>query len=304
MLKICANCSIEKNAQFFVAKQRGKEYLSSLCKECRREKARAYSRAHHHADPDRARKKRKRQRQKNLEKELAYGREYRRKIADGPPSVAEFKKCAKCETVKPSSDFYRKKDQKDGLRSRCKACDRSDVLNRTAEQREASRRHQKASYLRHAEKRRKENSEWLESNKDRRSSYRKRYIADNKKQLLKYARERYAKDKKRFNEAAREWRRKNPEAVLELSHRRRARLAGAGGQYTKKDIERIWKAQRGKCACCRTKLGEDVHRDHIVPISKGGTNEARNVQLLCGSCNRRKHAKDPIDFMQEMGFLI
>jgi 5-methylcytosine-specific restriction endonuclease McrA len=36
---------------------------------------------------------------------------------------------------------------------------------------------------------------------------------------------------------------------------------------------------------------ERLEYDHIIPVSKGGSNTARNIELRCESCNRRKGAK-------------
>lgn len=44
-----------------------------------------------------------------------------------------------------------------------------------------------------------------------------------------------------------------------------------------------------KCALCGTL--EDLQIDHILPIAKGGSNHIKNLQLLCGFCNRRKSDK-------------
>lgn len=47
-----------------------------------------------------------------------------------------------------------------------------------------------------------------------------------------------------------------------------------------------------KCQCCGSKpsKGNDVvlHIDHVIPFSKGGSNEAGNLQVLCSHCNIAK----------------
>ena len=84
----------------------------------------------------------------------------------------------------------------------------------------------------------------------------------------------------------------------------RSRLTGAGGTYTAEDIKAIYKAQRGRCGYCRASLKAGYEVDHIKAIARGGTNDRSNLQLLCETCNRRKHALDPIEFAQRMGLLL
>jgi len=51
----------------------------------------------------------------------------------------------------------------------------------------------------------------------------------------------------------------------------------------------VWRRDGGKCARCGSR--ENLEYDHIVPISKGGSNTARNIELLCEKCNRSKGAE-------------
>ena len=50
-------------------------------------------------------------------------------------------------------------------------------------------------------------------------------------------------------------------------------------------------AQGGKCMYCGRKPGIDLMDiDHKNPMSKGGSDSKRNLQVICRSCNTRKGA--------------
>jgi 5-methylcytosine-specific restriction endonuclease McrA len=51
----------------------------------------------------------------------------------------------------------------------------------------------------------------------------------------------------------------------------------------------VWRRDNGKCVQCGS--NENIEFDHVIPFSKGGADTARNLQLLCQSCNREKKDK-------------
>lgn len=52
----------------------------------------------------------------------------------------------------------------------------------------------------------------------------------------------------------------------------------------------VWKRDKGKCVTCGAT--DELHFDHIVPYSKGGTSlVAENIQLLCARHNLEKRDK-------------
>ena len=53
--------------------------------------------------------------------------------------------------------------------------------------------------------------------------------------------------------------------------------------------DKVWNRDGGKCVQCGS--NEKLEFDHIIPVSKGGANTYRNIQLLCEPCNRSKSAK-------------
>jgi len=50
----------------------------------------------------------------------------------------------------------------------------------------------------------------------------------------------------------------------------------------------VWRRDEGRCAQCGSQ--ENLEFDHIIPVSRGGANTERNLQLLCEPCNRSKAA--------------
>ena len=52
----------------------------------------------------------------------------------------------------------------------------------------------------------------------------------------------------------------------------------------------VWKRDKGKCVICGST--KNLHYDHDLPFSKGGSSiTEKNVRILCAKCNLKKHDK-------------
>jgi 5-methylcytosine-specific restriction endonuclease McrA len=72
--------------------------------------------------------------------------------------------------------------------------------------------------------------------------------------------------------------------------RRRAFKKGCVGTHTFGDWELLKKQYGYKCPCCgKTEPDIKLTEDHVIPLSKGGSNFIENIQPLCLPCNIRKH---------------
>lgn len=107
------------------------------------------------------------------------------------------------------------------------------------------------------------------------------------------------KNRAKLDAKRREWVKRNPEAAKSIARagwiNRRARNKAAG-KVSASDVRTIRSAK--VCAACGN---EHTHMeiDHKVALSRGGTNELSNLQLLCRPCNRSKWAKDMDEWAAE-----
>jgi len=56
--------------------------------------------------------------------------------------------------------------------------------------------------------------------------------------------------------------------------------------------KKVAAAQHWKCGRCHCMLDELYETDHIVPLFKGGTNDADNLQALCPDCHACKTGRE------------
>lgn len=102
-----------------------------------------------------------------------------------------------------------------------------------------------------------------------------------------------AENRDRVNEMERARRKGDLEHCRLLSRasaqRRRARIVGAGGTISAEVVCRVLARYGHTCAACGSSARLEI--DHAVALVAGGTNEERNLQVLCRSCNASKGAE-------------
>lgn len=234
--------------------------------------------------------------------------------------------CKKCNTSFPLSPEFWYKDKKavHGLSYICKGCAKAKSRQWHGDNREYAKERHAQYYLenieifqdyraKNAEKIAQQKHAWRQNNPDKVAEQKKRHAKRHQSKINTYHRKWYAHNRKRITEnitpeqraeaskRACAWAKANPEKVIEYTHRRRARLAGNGGDgFTKADKELQLRSQKGLCWWCGKEMDKDVTIDHIVPIKRGGPHDPRNIVLAHRSCNCSKKDKLPHEWSNRL----
>ena len=213
-----------------------------------------------------------------------------------------MKTCTNCQVPKPLVDFYMEKRVADGRQAQCKECMRKRkqqqrLANPTLDKefyhankdrlRQERRDRYKSPEVRAKE--RQQQREYYLKNRERLKAKVKAYAEANKAKISAYQKERrkHPDHVKAANERSRKYR-ANPENKAILAHRQMQytyRKLNAKGFSTKQQLQWRWEYYGGRCWICECEAKEF---DHVIPLTKGGSNWPANLRPICRSCNARK----------------
>ena len=91
----------------------------------------------------------------------------------------------------------------------------------------------------------------------------------------------------------------NSKLFRKQSRIRRVRKLNAKGSHTIDEWLKLKLLLGNHCLDC-WKTNVKLEQDHIIPLTKGGTDWLDNIQSLCSKCNGTKHAKYPVPNLIEL----
>ena len=244
----------------------------------------------------------------------------------------DTKTCSKCGETKARSEFHKHKASKDGLCPRCKVCrclEEKARNERNNPERVAETARRKA--IRDAGNRQcfdckkvlpatreffhgggkamglscrckectkpissaKSKKRWAENKESQSANYRKWRLKNQHIRTAKRRAER-ARDPQKFRDKEACYRSRNPEYGKAKENRRRAKQVKASGFFTDEQWQARLDYHGNSCAYCNST--EDLTIDHMIPLSRGGSQWASNLVPACRSCNSTKGDKTPIEF--------
>jgi len=162
---------------------------------------------------------------------------------------------------------------------------------------EQYKEYKRAHYLNNKERYNQKSREWYEANREKVAEYGRAYYAANKDAVKARFRSWLLRNAEHRREQKREYFQRNHEAMMAAVHRRRARLAAAPGSYTAAEWNDLCDRYGNKCLRCG--CAGPLTKDHIVPLSRGGSNDISNLQPLCSTCNKSKGAKS-VDYRPQV----
>lgn len=214
-----------------------------------------------------------------------------------------------------TAEFWNKQPRRtDGLDETCKACakkrardwyvanrERALITRKEYRERDPEKTRERRRIYREAnfEKVKAAETAWKAANVEKRIAYTAQWRLDNPEKAAALRKRDYENNIERIKQRARDWNKANPERVRARHIRRKALSRRIPGDFTGADVLRQFDRQERKCFYCRKNIADKQYEiDHLIPLSKGGTNFRENIVLACPRCNNAKRTKMPLDFIR------
>lgn len=223
--------------------------------------------------------------------------------------------CSACKEWKPCDEFHQRRldgvPVGDGYKSSCKDC--ANALRRSqrrddpeklrqaartyvAKNRERVRAIKQSHRKAHPERYNEALRAYRERHRERVNTAARVRRAANLEHYRAIGRASRDKHRAQRNAASRTYAKTHPEWSAAHVRARRARKYRAKGSHTEAEWELIKAQYQYTCLCCGRREPEIIlTRDHVIPLTQGGTDWITNIQPLCHSCNSSKNAQS-IDF--------
>lgn len=250
----------------------------------------------------------------------------------------QTKVCSRCKKELPATREYFQINRmgRYGLQSQCKRCRQTiaeENYEREAERKrkwyeknkDRLRKEAKEKYWNdksYREKKLKQNLRWRKLNPDKYKLSRAEHYLKNRDEIRARSKARYEEKKEEILNQMAEYRdqnrdrirayfrdyRQSPENKEKIrlwksiaKMRRRTREAGLPIELTLEQWEECLNYFEHSCAYCGRK-DDTLHKEHFIPVIKGGEFTVNNIIPSCGPCNSSKHIKDFFDWYPEQHF--
>lgn len=113
--------------------------------------------------------------------------------------------------------------------------------------------------------------------------------------VLANLKQRYAEKRELYRGRVARYQAEHPGKASAVANSTRAKKAGATGGHTLEQWEALLASCRHLCLYCGTQRAST--RDHIIPLSRGGSDWISNIAPACRKCNAKKHDKLPEEWI-------
>ena len=132
---------------------------------------------------------------------------------------------------------------------------------------------------------------YQEEHKEEISEYKMNWAADNEEKAAASKLAYYEREREEVIARSKKGAESHPEKVRQAKannlRKRRAARHASRGNFTVEEFKELCESYGNKCLACGDTEAV-LEADHVVPLTKGGSDNISNIQPLCGSCNRKQ----------------